>query len=153
MGDQHEENLWILQSRNGNHAAFESLLRAYLLEGVVDQKGYSKETVTINARLIPPKGGAPLLIEASGSRTNFSEVINQLAVKAITLLKINSAAPEWKTADEAAKYFDEAKWALRFGVLSEAQAAADSAWALGKHDMDYAMVRVKAYEVPPDTSG
>jgi RNA polymerase sigma-70 factor, ECF subfamily len=29
MGDQHEENLWILQSRNGDHAAFESLLRAH----------------------------------------------------------------------------------------------------------------------------
>jgi TolB-like protein len=32
----------------------------YLLEGVVDQNGYTKDTVTINARLTPPKGGVPL---------------------------------------------------------------------------------------------
>lgn len=29
MGDEHEEKLWILQSQNGDHAAFESLLRTH----------------------------------------------------------------------------------------------------------------------------
>ena len=43
---------------------------SYLLEGVVDQNGYSKETITINARLTPPKGGVPMEFEVSGSRTN-----------------------------------------------------------------------------------
>ena len=41
------------------------------------------------------------------------------------------------------QYYDEAKWALRWGVYSEAQAAADSAWALGKNDLDCALVRVQ----------
>ncbi|MGA3282841.1 MAG: hypothetical protein ABSD57_00080 [Verrucomicrobiota bacterium] len=118
---------------------------SYLLEGVVDQSGYSKETVTIDARLTPPKGGAPLLFEVSGSRTNFAEVINRLAVKVTELLKVNSAVKEWKAADEAGQFFDEAKWALRWGVYSEAQAASDSAWALGKRDMDCALVRVRSY--------
>ena len=126
---------------------------SYLLEGIVDQNGYSKETVTINARLTPPKGGVPLLLEASGSRTNLAEVINQLAAKIIEALKINSTVKEWDAADEAAQYLNEAKWALRWGVFPEAQAAAESAWALGKHDMDCAIIRVKAYEVPPDTGG
>lgn len=126
---------------------------SYLLEGVVDQNGYSKETITVNGRLTPPKGGAPLLFEVSGNRTNLSEVINRLAAKTTELLKIHSNVPKWNAADEAAKYFEEAKWALRWGVLPEAQAAADSAWALGKRDVDCATVRVKAYEVPPDTGG
>ena len=47
---------------------------SYLLEGVVDQNGYSKETITVNARLTPSKGGGPLLFEVSGNRTNLSEV-------------------------------------------------------------------------------
>jgi hypothetical protein len=119
----------------------------------VDQNGYSKETLTINARLTPPKGGAPLLFEVNGNRTNLSEVINQLAVKVNEALKVNSTVPEWNTSDEAAQYFDEAKWALKWGVLSEAQAAVDSAWALGRHDMDCAVVRVRAYMVLPDTGG
>jgi hypothetical protein len=119
---------------------------SYLLEGVVDQNGYSKETLTINARLTPPKGGAPLLFEASGSRTNLSEVINRLAAKVTELLKVNSVIKEWNTADEAAQYYEEAKWALKWGVLAEAQAAADSAWALGRRDIDSAIVRIRAYK-------
>jgi TolB-like protein len=118
---------------------------SYLLEGVVDQNGHARETITINARLTPPKGGAPLLIEVSGSRTNFAEVINRLAAKVDEALKINATASEWKGAEEAAQYFDEAKWALKWGVLPEAQAAAESAWALGKRDPDCAIVRVRAY--------
>ena len=118
---------------------------SYLLEGVVDQNGYSKETITINARLTPPKGGAPLLMEVSGSRTNYSEVINRLAAKVTELLKVNSAIKEWNAVDEAQQYYEETRWALRWGVFSEAEAAADSAWALGKRDLDCALVRVKSY--------
>jgi Ca2+-binding EF-hand superfamily protein/TolB-like protein len=123
---------------------------SYLLEGIVDQNGYSKETVTINARLTPSKGGVPLLLEVGGSRTNLAEVINQLAAKIIGALKINSTVKEWNAADEAAQYLDEAKWALRWGIFSEAQAAAESAWALGKRDLDSATTRIRAYldEIP-----
>ena len=64
---------------------------SYLLEGVVDQNGYSQEGIAINARLTPPKGGAPLLIEVSGSRTNYAEVINRLTAKVAELLKVSSA--------------------------------------------------------------
>ena len=118
---------------------------SYLLDGTVDQNGYSKETVTVNARLTPPKGGAPLSFEVSGSRTNLSEVINRLAAKVTELLKVNATANEWSATDEAQQYFDEAKWALRWGVYSEAEAAADSAWALGKRDLESAMVRIRSY--------
>jgi len=123
---------------------------SFLLEGAVDQNGYSKETITVNARLTPPKGGAPMLMEVSGSRTNLSEVINHLAAKVTELLKVNSSVPEWKTTDEAAQYFDEARWALRWGSYAEAQTAAESAWALGRRDADSAMLRVRAYMVSPD---
>ena len=123
---------------------------SYLLEGVVDQNGYSKDVMTINARLTPPKGGAPLLFEVSGSRANYSEVINRLAAKVIELLKINSTVKEWNAADESAQFLEEAKWALRWGVYVEAQAAAESAWALGKRDLDCALMRVNSYvsEIP-----
>ncbi len=118
---------------------------SYLLDGAIDQNGYSKDTVTINARLRPPHGGTPLLFEVSGSRTNLSEVVNALALKIAGLLKVNATVKQWDAASEASQYFDEASWALKWGVLSEAQAAADSAWALGKKDLPCAVVRVKAY--------
>jgi Ca2+-binding EF-hand superfamily protein len=126
---------------------------SYLLEGVVDQNGHSQETITINARLTPPKGGSPLAFAVAGSRTNLADVINQLAAKVDEALKVSSNVKAWDAADEAAQYFEEAKWALRWGIHPEAQAAADSAWALGKHDMDCVTARVQAYEVVPDTGG
>jgi hypothetical protein len=117
----------------------------YLLEGVVDQNGFVRDVITINARLTPPRGGAPLLLEVSGGRTNFTEVINRLSARVNELLKINATPPEWNAAEESAQYFKEALWALQWGVLPEAQAAADSAWALGKRDLDCAIVRVRAH--------
>ena len=118
---------------------------SYLLEGVVDQNGYSKETITVNARLTPPKGGPPLSFELSGSRTNLVEVINRLAAKVTELLKVNFTIKEWNAADEARQYLDEAQWALKWGVFSEAQAAADSAWALGRRNSGTALLQIRAY--------
>jgi Ca2+-binding EF-hand superfamily protein len=157
-----ERQLFVLERQKMQLLAVEKDLKlddsafwngSYLLEGVVDQNGYSKDTITISARLTPPKGGAPVQFEISGSRTNFTEVINQLAAKVNEALKVGSTVPAWNAADEAAQYFDEAKWALKWGVYSEAQAAADSAWALGKHDMDCATVRVRACMALIDTGG
>lgn len=124
------------KERNADESAFWD--GSYLLEGVLDQNGYAKDTLTLNARLTPAKGGAPLLLEVSGSRTNYAEVISRLAAKITELLRVNSTLREWNPADEAQQYFEEAKWALKWGVLAEAQSAADSAWALGKRDVDCA---------------
>ena len=123
---------------------------SYLLEGTVDRDGFNPETLTVSARLVPPKGGAPVDIETSGSRTNLAEVISRLTAKVMEGLKLAPLAP-WDPADEARLFFEEARWALNWKMIPEAQAAAESAWALGKHDMDCASVRVKAYveQVPP----
>jgi hypothetical protein len=124
---------------------------SWLLEGIVDQSGYSKDTITINGSLTPRKGGSPLVFEVAGSRTNLAEVVNALAVKVAGLLNINSTVKDWNAADEATHYLDEAKWALRWGVYPEAEASADSAWALGKRDLECASVRVKSYMLAVST--
>jgi len=49
------------------------------------------------------------------------------------------------------RIFAEAQWALGWGAYAEAQAAADSAWALGRRDAASAMLRVRAYMVSPDS--
>jgi Ca2+-binding EF-hand superfamily protein len=123
---------------------------SYLLDGVLDQNGYSRDTITLNARLSPRLGGTPVALELSGSRTNLGELVNQLAAKVTAALNFTSEFKEWSASDEAEQFFAEAKWALRWGILRQAQAAAESAWALGKRDLDCALVRIKAYadEVP-----
>lgn len=118
---------------------------SYLLEGTVDQNGYSPDKVTIDARLTPPKGDAPISMEVSGSRTNLTEVINQLAAHITDALKIKSGVEPWNASDEAGQFFNEARWALRWGAYPEAQSAAESAWALGKTDLDSASLRLQSY--------
>jgi hypothetical protein len=118
---------------------------SYLLEGTLDQNGYSAATVTVKGRLTPPKGGVPIQFEASGNRTNLADVVNQLAVRVDEALKANSSAPAWNAADEAEQYFKEAQWAMRWELYQEAQTAAESAWALGIRNSKLAALRIRAY--------
>ena len=121
---------------------------SYLLDGTIDRDGYSPGKITVSARLVPPRGGAPVAIEVSGSRTNFPQVINQLAEKIRESLKLSGTAAPWNPADEAQKYYEEAQWALKWRLYEQAQSASDSAWALGKQDMDCALARLTAYIRP-----
>jgi hypothetical protein len=149
-----EPQLFVLERQRMQLLSEEKALQAdesafwsggYLFDAVLDKNGFSPDTMTIDARLTPSKGGQPLLFEVHGSRTNLAQVVNLLAVKVTELLKVNSVSKEWNAADEAAQYFKEAQWALRWGVYPEAQMAAESAWALGKKDLDCAVLRNKAY--------
>lgn len=151
-----EKEFFVLERRDMNRLTAEKDLQgmgesafwsgSYLLEGIVDRDGYSKATVTINARLVPPRGGAPALIEVSGSRTNMSETINLLANKVAQALKLGPLNTPWNPAEEAEQYFDEAKWAYRWGMLREAQAASEASWALGNKRKEVAELRIRVYE-------
>jgi hypothetical protein len=125
---------------------------SYLLEGVLDRDGYSKQQATIHARLVPPKGGAPVEIVVQGARSQYGDLVEQLTARLLEALRQPSSRVVWKPEAEAAKYFDEAKWALKWGMVKEAQAAAESAWALGKRDLDCASVRMKSYLAGRDTN-
>ena len=99
----------------------------------------------INVRLTPRQGGTPLLIEVSGSRTNLAAVVDLLAAKVVATLKIDASATAWNAADEAAKFYEQAQWASHWGAHEEAETAIESAWALGKTDLDGASLRVRVY--------
>ena len=121
----------------------------YLLDGAIDRNGFNPDVVTITARLIPP-GGNPVLIEASGSRTNCVAVVDQLAEKVLAALKLDANPAAWNTVDEAEKFFKEAQWNLAWKIFPQARQSAEAAWALGKHDADCMKLRVRTYMPPPD---
>lgn len=160
-----ERELFVLERRRMDLLSAEKELQdvgesafwngSYLLEGTIDRDGYVQETVTIDARLVAPQGVTPTTISVRGARAKSGELIEQLTSKILEALRKPTRNSVWQPEAEAAKYFDEAKWALQWGVIAEAQAAAESAWALGKQDVETATVRVKAYlpEVPPDNHG
>jgi hypothetical protein len=122
----------------------------YLLDGAIDRDGFDPNIVTINARLIPP-GGSPIFIEAKGSRTNCTEVVNQFVEKVLAAFKIDARPAAWNTADEAEKFFKEAQWNLAWKIFPQARQSAAAAWALGKHDNDAKILRVRTFMPPPDS--
>jgi hypothetical protein len=150
-----EQKIFVLERRNpqllteenefkgGDDSSFS--LGSYLLEGTIDPEGVSKEKMTIRARLVPPGKGVPVLIEVNCRRGDLAEAVNQLAVKTMAGLKLAGAAAPWNAADEADRFFAEAKWAHRWHLYPQAQAASESAWALGKRSRDLAELRVRAY--------
>ncbi len=131
------------KSLNADESAFRS--GAYLLEGTIDQRGYDKDVITVDVLLRPPKVGQALAVSVSGSRTNFAEVVNRLNDEVKKALKIGTSTEPWSPMEETSKFYAEAQWALRWNLLRQSQAAADSAWALGRQDLQCATVRVKAY--------
>ncbi|MFO1514101.1 MAG: CsgG/HfaB family protein [Verrucomicrobiota bacterium] len=126
---------------------------SYLLDGGVDRNGFAPDTITISARLVPPGGAAPLPIEAAGNRTNLAEVINHLADGILKALTINRDPAPWEPADEANQFYAEAQWAFRWKLYPQAQAASESAWALGRRTPESAQLLVRSYvESMPDSS-
>ena len=122
---------------------------AYLLDGIVDRDGYSKSLVTLNARLNRPTGADPIQIEAVGARTNLVDIVAQLCKQIVSALALGDQA-SWNAGDEAARYFEEAKWNLRWGILEHAAAAAESSWALGRQTAEVALLRHTIYQAIND---
>ncbi|HWC60983.1 MAG TPA: hypothetical protein VHC44_14910 [Verrucomicrobiae bacterium] len=150
-----EPRLFVLERRRMESLASEKELKgvgetafwdgSYLLDGTLDNNGYSEKTITLTARLVPPKGGAPVKIEVSGNRANYTEVINRLADKVLVSLKLGRSTEPWNADEEAEQFYAEARWALKWNLYPQARAAAESAWALGKRNSDSAGALFQAY--------
>lgn len=149
-----ERELFVLERQHLHEALFEKELRPeeespfwtgrYLLDGVLDKSGFDPERLTINARLASAQGVAAD-IELTGPRKNPAAVADALVGKVLAALHRSPGGGEWKPVQEAAQFFDEAKWAFRWSLWPEAQAASESAWALGLRTPEVAALRIRAY--------
>lgn len=117
----------------------------YLLEGVIDRDGYSAEQLTLDVRLVPPGGAAPIEISVRESRTNLPAVVDALSWKVMEALKLNPTRLRWNPSDESEQFFREATWAMRWKLFGQAQSASEAAWALGKRTPELANLRLRAY--------
>jgi hypothetical protein len=158
-----ERELFVLERRRMDRLSNEKELAgmgesefwngSYLLEGTIDRDGYSAKTVTVHARLLPPRGGVAVDIVVSGPRASLAEVTGQLVEQLMAALQKSPSGGSWRANEEAAKYFEEAKWAMKWRMTAEAQAATESAWALGRRTPEVAQSLVRAYvESMPDGS-
>lgn len=117
----------------------------YLLEGTLDKEGFDPDKVTVNAKLGPAKGREAVSMELSGPRKNLSETVEDLTQKILAGLHRASTIKDWSPKAEAERYYEESRWSLRWGLTHEAQASAESAWALGKQTRDCMELLMGAY--------
>ncbi len=119
---------------------------SYLLEGVLDPKGFNQDTVAASIRLSPPDKTAVVTLDVSGPRTNLPAVINDLALRILGTVKKNSTPAAWNPQAEAGQYLAEAQWMFKWKMFPEAAAASESAWALGRQTAELAQLRVNAWQ-------
>ena len=119
---------------------------SYLIEGTIDPQGFNSNQVTVDIQITPPDKKNVIALEVSGARSNLTQVINDLALRIAGSVSKGSVSAKWSANDEAERYFEEAKWMLRWGMSQEARAASEAAWALGKQAREVAELRIKAYQ-------
>jgi hypothetical protein len=146
-----EPGIFVLERRQLGRAVFEKGLAlddkpfwsgGYLLEGVIEDEDRQRGTIRVSARLSSPNQGAPVALEVSGFTRDLPAIAAQLAQKILRAMGQNSVAPTWPRESEAERFEQEAAWALRWRMWPEAYAAAESAWALGRHSESVAAAQV-----------
>jgi hypothetical protein len=159
-----EQRLFILERRRMNslerEKAYEGKERpdfwngAYLLEGTINSRGVQRDETTLSVRLAPPEGGNDIRFEVAAPRSQLPRLVDELAVQILQTLRQQPRTGVWNPLEEAARYHTEAEWSIRWGMHREAQAAAETAWALGLRTQFMASLRIATYagEVVTDRS-
>jgi hypothetical protein len=150
-----ERDFFVLERRRLGDVLFEKALQPddaspfwtgrYLLDGSFEQDGSAPDAITLHIRLVSPQGGVTNALQVTGSRMNLNALVEKLVGQVLAALKKDSGPGSWQPLAEAEQFAAEARWALRWRLLPEAQAAVESAWALGKQDKDTAILRVHSY--------
>ena len=147
-----EPDLLVLERQRLLDAALEKMISgddrrfwngAYLLDGTLNSERIDSRVVSVHARLAAP-GGAATDIVMEGSRTNLSELGDRFVAAVRQALKAKPSLVRWAPAVEAGRYYDEAVRAARWKFWPEARAAAETALALGKDDLDTRRLRLRA---------
>jgi hypothetical protein len=124
---------------------------SYLIDGTVNKLGYSTNQISLEGRITPPGSQTTNVVEVTGKPDELAAIINQFVGEILKIANQKSTAA-WDPAGEGSRYFKEAQWALRWGLLEAAESASDAAWALGKQDEATALLRVQAYSQAVDLS-
>lgn len=124
---------------------------SYLLDGVINRDGEEAGKLTIHARLISRQHQTNELM-VTGASADLPAIIDQLAAKMSPLLGKATSPARWNYAEEAAYYYEEARWAMRWKMYAEAQQAGDASWALGLRLFELIQLRISAYENAAATS-
>ena len=149
----HEANVFVVERRHLEKLAFEKLLApepeplatgSFVLAGSIETER-NGETLHLKLQLKPPGDREPTRIDVSGPAQKQVELVEQAALDILKAIQTTPANDVWDRAAEAKYYAEHARWALDHHLLEDAQAAAESAWVLGNHDLKLREKLIRAY--------
>ncbi len=149
-------DIFVLERRRLDQLASEMALESssstfwngsWIVEGEINPEGGVKGELTLRGKLRSPGGGV-VEVGVSGARQNLSGLIAELAGKLVVGVTNGTRSAAWDPMDEAAQYYDEARWQFSSRMWTEAQTSAEAAWALGLRMPELAHLRVSAYTAP-----
>lgn len=113
-----------------------------LLEGSIEQKG---DQIQIMIQLKQARGKENRELRVEGPIKDQAALVEKLVALILENLRTTPTTKQWSAIDEAKIYQEIAEWALTHHLFSEAQAAAESSWALGARSDALNEMRMKAY--------
>ncbi len=76
---------------------------SYLLEGSIDREGFTPSTVTVQARLVPPRGARAVEFVVTGPRSNFLAVADLAAKRVLEALRRTPSRSESRKPPASAR--------------------------------------------------
>ncbi len=113
-----------------------------VLEGRLEKTG---NQLRISVQIQQPGAKQHRELHVEGPLENRTALIDRLAVEILASLIASPTASTWNATEEAKVYQSIAQWAIDHQLLAEAQAAAESSWALGARGDALNELRMKAY--------
>ncbi len=86
-------------------------------------------------------------ISVTGASNDLPAFAENIVASILKDLKLKSDERSWNLEEEAAVYADQAEWAMHHRMLDLCITSAESAWAMGRRDVDLARLRVTAYSL------
>ncbi len=115
----------------------------WLVDGTISPSDIDPLRFILFFRLRSPGGPvAEFLHECSAETT--AEALDAFAREMLAELGETPATAQWAPAREAARWLEEARWALGRELWAVAASAAESAWALGLREPELLAIRIRA---------
>lgn len=146
--------IYVLERQKLNQLAEEKQLTAgaepfwngsYILDGTINRDGEVAGKVTLHARLVS-RSHVTNEVAVTGTAADLPAVVDALAAKLSPYFQGANLERTWSPVEEAAQYFEEGRWANRWGMFTEAQQAFEAAWALGLRTDELQQLRIQSYE-------
>jgi hypothetical protein len=116
-----------------------------ILSGTIDPEGYAPSEITVHLRLTGPDGRPSRELKVRGPRTDPASLADKIVGELVSAFSGASSAVPNDSRLEAERYFAEARWAFGWGLMKDAQSAADAAWALGLQTPELMQLRIRGW--------